>query len=78
MIGRMTWNDITKQYPHQFVYLVDIRHEVIDGERVETAEVIHAAPENNDEDYIRRSVRGECVERYTDMEEIVPMGALSL
>lgn len=75
---RMTWNEIIEQYPHQFVYLVDIRREVIDGKRVETAEVIHATPDNDDDEYIRRSVRGECVERYTDMEEIVPMGALSL
>ena len=78
MAQRMTWGEIVRAYPQQFVYLTDIQRDDDEKPETESAVVLYATPQNDNMDYIMRSARGECVERYTDIEAVAPMGALVL
>ena len=75
---RLSWEDIVALYPAQYVYLTDIVWLNDRGQDVQSAVVIHATERNDDVEYINRSVKGECVERYTDIENMTPMGFLTV
>lgn len=74
----MTWDEIVQKYPKQYVYLVDVQWEHGKGQNVKSAIVIYATEKNDEEEYIQKSIAGECVEEYTDHSELSTMGVLSL
>ena len=78
MAERMTWDEIVNAYPKQFVYLTGLQRADENDPTTESAIVIHATDKNDEIEYIDRAVRGECVERYTDLAEMAPMGVLTL
>ena len=78
MNKRLSWDEIVKLFPKQYVYLTDVQWKDNKGQTVSSAIVIHATTRNDDEEYILKSVRGECVEEYTDHEGMASMGGLAL
>ena len=78
MGDRLSWEDIVALYPAHYVYLTDIVWLNDRGQDVQSAVVIHATERNDDLEYITRAINGECVELYTDLENMAPMGFLTV
>ena len=75
MSGRMTWKEIQKKYPKQFVYLTDV--ELENGNAVKSGIVVHATT-NPSDDFAVKAIRGEVIEEYTAPDTTLLAGVLSL
>ena len=72
MADRMTWEEIQKKYPDQWVGLVDVKYVEDDGISVESAVVKYT--DKSKSDLTRLALKGEIISRYTTPDNIFQMG----
>ncbi|MBQ7066674.1 MAG: hypothetical protein IJN92_07615 [Lachnospiraceae bacterium] len=72
MADRMTWEEIQKKYPDQWVGLVDVKYVDDDGISVESAVVKYT--DKSKSDLTRLALKGEIISRYTTPDNIFQMG----
>ena len=72
MADRMTWEEIQKKYPDQWVGLVDVKYVDDDGISVESAVVKYT--DKSKSDLTRLALKGEIIFRYTTPNNIFQMG----
>ena len=76
MDDRMTWEDIQKRYPDQWVGLVDVKYVDNDGISVESAVVKYT--DKSKSDLTRLALKGEIISRYTTPDNIFQMGMIGV
>ena len=76
MANQMTWKEIQKEYPNQWVGLVDVKYHNDDGISVESATVKYT--DKSKSDLTRLALRGEVVSRYTTPDSIFQLGAVGV
>ena len=76
MGDRMTWEEIQKKYPDQWVGLVDVKYVDDDGISVESAVVKYA--DKSKSDLTRLVLKGEIISRYTTPDNIFQMGMIGV
>ena len=76
MADRMTWEEIQKKYPDQWVGLVDVKYVDDDGISVESAVVKYT--DKSKSDLTRLVLKGEIISRYTTPDNIFQMGMIGL
>lgn len=74
MADRMTWEEIQKKYPDQWVGLVDVKYVDDDGISVESAVVKYT--DKSKSDLTRLALKGEIISRYTTPDNIFQMGMI--
>ena len=75
MADRMTWEEIQKKYPDQWVGLVDVKYVDDDGISVESAVVKYT--DKSKSDLTRLALKGEIISRYTTPDNIFQMGMIA-
>ena len=76
MAVRMTWDEIKKAYPAQFVYLSDVVWDKKNDSTVLSA-IVEYASEQPDSKYQIRAMKGELFQDYTAPGTTLHFGALS-
>ena len=76
MADRMTWEEIQKKYPDQWVGLVDVKYVDDDGISVESAVVKYT--DKSKSDLTRLVLNGEIISRYTTPDNIFQMGMIGV
>lgn len=76
MADRMTWEEIQKKYPDQWVGLVDVKYVEDDGISVESAVVKYT--DKTKSDLTRLALKGEIISRYTTPDNIFQMGMIGV
>ncbi len=76
MADRMTWEEIQKKYPDQWVGLVDVKYVDDDGISVESAVVKYT--DKTKSDLTRLALKGEIISRYTTPDNIFQMGMIGV
>lgn len=76
MADRMTWEEIQKKYPDQWVGLVDVKYVEDDGISVESAVVKYT--DKSKSDLTRLALKGEIISRYTTPDNIFQMGMIGV
>ena len=76
MADRMTWEEIQKKYPDQWVGLVDVKYVDDDGISVESAVVKYT--DKSKSDLTRLVLKGEIISRYTTPDNIFQMGMIGV
>ena len=76
MADRMTWEEIQKKYPDQWVGLVDVKYVDDDGISVESAVVKYT--DKSKSDLTRLALKGEIISRYTTPDNIFQMGMIGV
>ncbi|MBO5337125.1 MAG: hypothetical protein J6A94_08380 [Lachnospiraceae bacterium] len=76
MVERMTWEEIQKKYPDQWVGLVDVKYVDDDGISVESAVVKYT--DKSKSDLTRLVLKGEIISRYTTPDNIFQMGMIGV
>ncbi len=76
MANRMTWEEIQKKYPDQWVGLVDVKYVDDDGISVESAVVKYT--DKSKSDLTRLVLKGEIISRYTTPDNIFQMGMIGV
>ena len=76
MADRMTWEEIQKKYPDQWVGLVDVKYVEDDGISVESAVVKYT--DKSKSDLTRLVLKGEIISRYTTPDNIFQMGMIGV
>lgn len=76
MADRMTWEEIQKKYPDQWVGLVDVKYVDDDGISVESAVVKYT--DKSKSDLTRLVLKGEIVSRYTTPDNIFQLGMIGV
>lgn len=66
MAERLSWEEIKKRYPHQYVGLVGCKP---DSTNIETAIVKYSEKDMTDGEMFERAVKGEIHMRYTSPED---------
>lgn len=69
---RMTWEQIQKKYPNQWVGLVDVQYQNDDGISVETAIVKYT--DKTKSELTRLVLKGEIISRHTNPEGHLQLG----
>lgn len=72
MTERLTWEQIQKKYPNQWVGLVDVRYRNNDGISVEFAVVKYV--DKTKSELTRMVLKGEMVSRHTNPEGHLQLG----
>lgn len=75
MCERLSWQEIQRRYPRQFVYLEDVEWSPANSTTVLSAVVAYAS-DQPDDDYQARTIRGEFYQKYTALGATLQMGAL--
>lgn len=73
---RMTWEEIQKKYPDQWVGLIDVKYVDDDGISVESAVVKYTDKPKSD--LTRLALKGEIISRYTTPDNIFQMGMIGV
>ena len=73
---RMTWKEIQKKYPDQWVGLSDVKYVDDDGITIESAIVQYF--DKPKADLTRMALRGEVVSRYTTPDHVLQLGAVEV
>jgi len=76
MGDRMTWEEIQKKYPDQWVGLVDVKYVDDDAISVESAVVKYT--DKSKSDLTRLVLKGEIISRYTTPDNIFQMGMIGV
>lgn len=76
MADRMTWEEIQKKYPDQWVGLIDVKYVDDDGISVESAVVKYT--DKSKSDLTRLVLKGEIISRYTTPDNIFQMGMVGV
>ena len=76
MAERLTWNQIQKKYPDQWVGLTDVKYIDDDGISVESAVVKYI--DKTKGEWTRMVLRGEIVSRHTNPEGHFQLGAVGM
>lgn len=76
MTERLTWEQIQKKYPDQWVGLVDVRYRNNDGISVESAVVKYK--DKTKAELTRMVLKGEIVSRHTNPEGHLQLGAVEI
>ena len=76
MADRMTWEEIQKKYPDQWVGLVDVKYVDDDAISVESAVVKYT--DKSKSDLTRLVLKGEIISRYTTPDNIFQMGMIGV
>lgn len=76
MTDRMTWEEIQRKYPDQWVGLVDVKYVDDDGISVESAVVKYT--DKSKSDLTRLALKGEIISRYTTPDNIFQMGMIGV
>ncbi len=76
MADRMTWEEIQKKYPDQWVGLIDVKYVDDDGISVESAVVKYT--DKSKSDLTRLALKGEIISRYTTPDNIFQMGMIGV
>ena len=76
MAARMTWEEIQKKYPDQWVGLIDVKYVDDDGISVESAVVKYT--DKSKSDLTRLVLKGEIISRYTTPDNIFQMGMIGV
>ena len=73
---RMTWEQIQKKYPNQWVGLVDVRYQNDDGISVESAIVKYT--DKTKSELTRLVLKGEIISRHTNPEGHLQLGMVGV
>lgn len=73
---RLTWEEIQKKYPQQWVGLVDVKYIDDDGISVESAVIKYLNKTKSE--LTRMAIRGEIVSRYTTPDDIFQLGMIGV
>lgn len=73
---RMTWEEIQKLYPDQWVGLTDVVYENNDGVSIESAIVKYTDKPKGE--LTRRMLDGEIISRYTTPDNLFQMGMVGV
>ncbi len=76
MTERLTWEQIQKKYPDQWVGLVDVRYRNNDGISVESAVVKYM--DKTKSELTRMVLNGEIISRHTNPEGHLQLGAVGI
>ena len=76
MTDRMTWEEIQKKYPDQWVGLVNVKYVDDDGISVESAEVKYT--DKPKAELTRLMLDGEIISRYTTPDNLFQMGMVGI
>lgn len=76
MAMRLTWEQIQKKYPDQWVGLTDVKYMDDDGISVESAVVKYA--DKTKGELTRMVLKGEIVSRHTNPEGHMQLGAVGM
>lgn len=76
MTERLTWEQIQKKYPDQWVGLVDVRYRNNDGISVESAVVKYV--DKTKSELTRMVLKGEIISRHTNPEGHLQLGAVGI
>ncbi len=75
---QMTWEDIQKEYPNQFVGLTDVVWEDEEHGIIHSAVVKYNKNNISNDDLLRKAFNGEVKREYTTPESSMQLGALTL
>lgn len=73
---RMTWEQIQKKYPDQWVGLIDVRYQNNDGISVESAVVKYT--DKTKSELTRLVLKGEIISRHTNPEGHLQLGMVGI
>ena len=76
MADRMTWEQIQKKYPNQWVGLVDVQYQDNDGASVASAVVKYT--DKTKSELTRLVLKGEIVSRHTNPEGYMQLGMVGI
>ena len=74
--GRMTWEEIQKKYPDQWIGLVDVKYHNDDGISIESGIVKYTDMPKGE--LTRRMLAGEIVSRYTTPDNAFQLGMVGM
>lgn len=72
---RLTWKEIQKKYPDQYVGLIDVKKDPVN---LLTAIVYCSSSDTNEDDMHIMAYNGEISLEYTTLDDYIDMGAISL
>ena len=76
MTERMTWKEIQKKYPDQWVGLTDVKYIDNDGISIESAVIKYL--DKTKGELTRLALQGEIVSRYTTPDHIFQLGMVEV
>ncbi len=76
MTERMTWEQIQKEYPNQWVGLVDVQYQNDDGISVESAVVKYT--DKTKSELTRLVLKGAIISRHTNPEGYLQLGMVGV
>lgn len=76
MNQRLTWNEIKKKYPSQWVGMVDVKKK--NDIDIESAVVKYTEKDMTSDEMALATVKGEMVACYTTPDDVVSVGALMI
>ncbi len=74
MADRMTWEEIQKKYPDQWVGLVDVEYVDNDGITIQSGIIKYTNKSKSE--LTRLALKGEIVSRYTTPDNIFQLGMI--
>lgn len=72
---RLTWQEIKRRYPHQYVGLVDVEYDT-DGVSTKTAVVAYTSENTSYDELVLMYINGDIRLRYTALEEEMLEGVI--
>lgn len=77
MEERLTWEEIKKQYPNQFVGLIKAKYKNHDTENIESAIVKYTEKTISKYELQKAAYYGEIIRKYTgELSNTIPLGSI--